>query len=304
MVFLILNKSNVIMKFFSKIIFSATLIMSSLAVTAQSDFQGKAYYFSKSTLDMDNWGGEMSEQQKKQIAERMKNMFEKTFVLTFNKEESIYKEEEKLEAPGGGRRWGFSMSMGGGDEYKNVKENKWIAENEFFGKQFLVKDDLAKLDWIMTSETKQIGQYIAMKATATKTLNETNFMSARRRDRSAETNNKKKDSTKTSNNPMDEIEIPKEQIVTAWYTPQIPINQGPGEYWGLPGLILEVNAGRTTILCSKIIMNPEAREKIEKPAKGKEVTQAEYSEIVKVKMKEMREMFRGRNRDGGKIRLD
>jgi GLPGLI family protein len=224
-------------------------------------------------------------------------MFEKTYVLTFNKEESIYKEEEKLEAPGaGGMRFG-GMSMSGGDQYKNVKENKLMVENDFFGKQFLVNDELQKLEWVMTAETKQIGKYLAIKATAVKKLDDTDFMSARRRNRD-DNNEKVKDSTKTDN-LMDAIEIPKEQTVTAWYTPQIPINQGPGEYWGLPGLILEVSSGRTTILCSKIVMNPNEKEEIKVPSKGKEVTQAEYSEIVKKKMEEMGEMFRGRGSDGG-----
>ena len=188
--------------------------------------------------------------------------------------------------------------MGGGNQYKNVKDNKLLIEQEFFGKQFLVNDELEKLEWVMTAETKQIGKYLAMKATAVKKLDDTDFMSARRRNRDNEDETKAKDSTKTDN-PMDEIEIPKEQTVTAWYTPQIPINQGPGEYWGLPGLILEVSSGRTTILCSKIVMNPGEKEEIKRPSKGKEVTQAEYSEIVKKKMEEMSEMFRGRGRDGG-----
>ena len=50
--------------------------------------------------------------------------------------------------------------------------------------------------------------------------------------------------------------------VEAWYTPQIPVGHGPAEYWGLPGLILEVSAGNTTMLCSKIVMNPAEKEKI------------------------------------------
>jgi GLPGLI family protein len=108
----------------------------------------------------------------------------------------------------------------------------------------------------------------------------------------------KKDSTKTTTITED-IEIPKEITVTAWYTPQIPINQGPGEFWGLPGLILEVQAGRTSILCSKIVMNPEVKEAIKKPSKGEEVTQKEYEETVKTKMEEMREMYGGR---GGRQR--
>ena len=248
-------------------------------------------------MDMENFGGrQMSDQQKKQMADRMKGMFEKTYVLTFNKEESIYKEEEKLDAPGGGRGMRFgSMSMGAGNQYKNVKDNKLMVENEFFGKQFLVDDELPKLEWVMTGETKQIGKYLAMKATAVKKLDDTDFMSARRRGGNNEDQEKAKDSTKTDN-PMDDFEIPKEQTVTAWYTPQIPINQGPGEYWGLPGLILEVSSGRTTILCSKIVMNPGEKDEIKAPSKGKKVTQDEYSEIVKKKMEEMREMFRGRGR--------
>ena len=271
-------------------------------VALSQDFQGVATYQSKTTVDFDNFGGrQLSEEQKKQIAERMKSMFEKTFILTFNKFESIYKEEDKLETPGGGGgfRVGFMANFTGGPQYKNVKDNQLMQEQEFFGKQFLVKDSLPKMEWKMETESKQIGQYLCFKATAMKKVDDTDFMNFRRRNRPENEEKKEgevaKDSTK-SNNPMDEIEIPKEIEVTAWYTPQIPINQGPDEYWGLPGLILEVNAGRTTILCSKIVINPQDKQTIEVPTKGKEVTKQEYSTIVKQKIEEMRENFGGRNR--------
>jgi hypothetical protein len=54
----------------------------------------------------------------KSIEERMKGMFEKTFILNFDKSASIYKEEEKLEGPGqgGGMRWMSSMT-GGAETY-------------------------------------------------------------------------------------------------------------------------------------------------------------------------------------------
>jgi GLPGLI family protein len=29
-------------------------------------------------------------------------------------------------------------------------------------------------------------------------------------------------------------------VTTAWYTPQIPVSNGPRNYHGLPGLIMEV----------------------------------------------------------------
>ncbi|MGM5468768.1 GLPGLI family protein [Flavobacteriaceae bacterium LMO-SS05] len=271
------------------------------AVSAQ-EFQGVATYQSKTTVDFDGFGGrQMSEEQKKQMAERMKSMFEKTYKLTFNKFESIYKEEDKLDAPGGGGgfRGGFMSSFTGGPQYKNVKESQLFQEQEFFGKQFLVKDSLPKQEWKMGTESKQIGEYLCFKATAVKKVEDTDFMNFRRRDR-ANTDEKKegetaKDSTQTKD-PLDEIEIPKEIEVTAWYTPQIPVNQGPDEYWGLPGLILEINAGRTTILCSKIVINPQNKEDIKSPSKGKIVTKQEYNAIVKQKIEEMRENFSGRNR--------
>ena len=59
------------------------------------DFQGKAYYFSKTSPDMSGWGnGQMTDAQKKQISDRMKGMFEKSYILTFDKISSIYEEEE------------------------------------------------------------------------------------------------------------------------------------------------------------------------------------------------------------------
>jgi len=99
--------------------------------------------------------------------------------------------------------------------------------------------------------------------------------------------------------PEAEIEVPKTIEIVAWYTVQIPINQGPDDYWGLPGLILEINADRTTILCTKIVLNPQEKDKIDKPEKGEEVTQAEYNATVKKKMQEMREMYGRRGGRGG-----
>lgn len=284
------------MKAISKTFLISCLALFTTVVSYGQEFQGKAYYFSKTTMDLGNFGGrQMSEEMKKQIEDRMKSMFERTYVLTFNKEASIYKEEEQLEAPGqvGGRGFGRMMmgSFTGGTQYKNVKDKKMLQEQEFFGKQFLINDELQNLEWKLGGETKQIGQYLCMKATAMKKTSEFDFSSFRGRGRGDNNNNEE------SNEP----EIPEEVEVVAWYTPQIPVNQGPGEYWGLPGLILEVSSGRTTILCSKIVLNPEEKEEIKMPSKGKEVTQTEYNQIVKEKTEEMRNM-RFRGRQGGSRR--
>lgn len=293
-----------------KILFStlcsiAIILLFSLNLNAQ-EFQGQAIYQTKTTLDMNDFGrGQMTDQQKKMIAERMKSMLEKTYILNFNRSESSYKEEEKLDAPGtgGSPLRGIMSSFTGGPQYKNVKESLLLQEQEFFGKQFLVRDSLPELEWKLGTETKQIGQYTCFKATTTKAVDEMDFMSMRRRGRN--NNDEKKenqtstDSTKTeSENPLDELEVPKFVIVTAWYSPQIPVSTGPGEYHGLPGLILEVQADRTVILCTKIVMNPEDKEDITKPDTGEVVTREEYNIIMKEKIEELRQMYGGRGRDG------
>jgi len=158
----------------------------------------------------------------------------------------------------------------------------------------LITDSLAKLDWKLGSETKQIGQYLCMKATAIKTVDEFDWRSMRRKPKSKEVKEGevKKDSTATT--ISEDLEIPKQMEVTAWYTPQIPVSQGPGDFWGLPGLILEVNTDKTTILCSKIILNPQEKVEIKAPKKGDVVSRKEYNETVKKKMEEMRSMYGGR----------
>ncbi|GGD89556.1 GLPGLI family protein [Planktosalinus lacus] len=256
---------------------------------------------------MDFGGPQMTEQMKEQIAEMMKKALEKTYILNFNKEESSYKEEEKLAAPGAG---GGMMAMMGnftaGAQYKNTTDDLYLQEQEFFGKQFLITDTLPKLEWKLVNVSKQIGQYVAFKATAIKQLGDTDFQSMRRRnsntDSEKEATETKKDSTEFD--LMEEIEIPKEIEIVAWYTPQIPIPQGPGEFSGLPGLILEIQADRTSILCTKIVLNPKEIE-IKKPSKGQKVSQEEYQKIVKDKMEEMQEMYGGRGRGRGmQIRMN
>ena len=106
---------------------------------------------------------------------------------------------------------------------------------------------------------------------------------------------------KVTKKEKEEIEEKQEMVeVVAWYSPMIPVSQGPTEYWGLPGLILELSAGNTTMLCSKIVMNPEEKIEIKRPTKGEVVTKKEYNEIITGKMQEMRDN-RGRG-SGGRSR--
>ena len=295
-----------------KIIIASILMLSGL-LNAQS-FQGMAVYESKtSTADfMKGMGGnrEITPEMQKQIEERMKKMFEKTFILNFDKTASIYKEEEKLDAPGqqSGGRMMMSMMGGGGTHYKNAKDKQFIVDKEFFGKEFLIKDSLPKYDWKLEGESKQIGNYTCFKATAVVKVSESDFRNFRPRNNNAKEGDKKaeivKDTTKAKKtNFTDDWEMPKENTITAWYCPEIPVNQGPENYWGLPGLILEVNDGKTVILCSKLVLNSKEKVEIKPASKGKVVTQKEYDETVKKKMEEMREMNSGPGSQRGGFRM-
>lgn len=299
-----------------KKIFLAVLGLSTFIATAQKDFQGMAVYESKtSTADFaKNFEGnkDITPEMKTQIMERMKKMFEKTFILNFDKSASIYKEEEKLDAPGqsGGGRMMASFMGGGGTYFKNVKEKQYTVDKEVFGKEFLIKDSLPNLKWVLTDETKKIGDYTCFKATAVKEASKSDFRNYRRKEEkkkeAVKTEEVKKDEKATTDkkdekktNFFDEVEMPKEITVTAWYCPEIPVNQGPDEYWGLPGLIMEVNDGKTVIMCSKLVMNVKDKIEIKAPSGGDKVTQKEFDDIMMKKMKEMSEMGGGPGMRGG-----
>ncbi len=270
-----------------KLLFAACFMLFGFtSILSAQGFQGKAIYESKTVIQMDFSGRNIPEDRKKMILERMKKAGEKTFVLSFNQIESLYKEQQKLEQPGGARggmRFRM-MGSGGEDFYKSVKDGTYAVKQDLFGKIFLVKDSLPKLQWKISGETKMIGKYTAFKATAIKTVKRRNMAALFNRNE----NNKGKEF------------IEKEIEIIAWYAMDIPVNQGPADYCGLPGLILEVSDDVTSILCSQIVMNPKDKIEIKAPSKGKKVTQEEFDTISRNKMKEMRESGAfGRGRRGG-----
>ncbi len=259
------------------------LLLTTITIYGQN-FQGKAVYKTHRKFDLklsDNKGAPNSAMQK-QIQAQLKKQFQKTFILNFNKSESTYKQDEQLSSPQvntGGMQIQILGSGGGTDVlYKNTKDKRYTNKTEISGKRFLIQDELEDYGWKLSGETKTIGKYTCYKATRTR------------------------EETRSSFSMTDGEKEEKKEKVTietvAWYTTEIPVSNGPELFWGLPGLILEVQDGKLTIACTEIVLNPEKKIEIKEPKKGKKVTQAKYEKIIDEHTKDMMERFK--NRRGSK----
>jgi GLPGLI family protein len=260
-------------------VFALLLITSMNAQT----FTGKATYKTsrKSDIQIDANQEGMTDKIQEEVQKRLQKMSQKTFILEFDKTKSVYKQDESLAAPNLSSDFTQVqvIEIGGGSGkgsiyYKDLQGKTYRNQTEIQGKVFLIKDDLPTYDWKMSTETKNIGMYTCYKATYTKEVEQKQVTFI--------------------NGEMKE-EVVKETIVTtAWYTLQVPVSNGPDNYQGLPGLILEINDGKNLIVCTEISMNPSKSIKIEAPKKGKVVSREKYDEIQNKKSKEMMEKFKSR----------
>jgi GLPGLI family protein len=246
------------------------------------EFSGSAIYKTsrKSSLKFGKEQEGVTDKMQEELRKRIQKMNQKTFILNFDKNSSTYKEEAQLKAPipqAGTNVRVFSFGGPGGTSiyYKNIKENRFANQTEIMGKRFLVKDILKNYKWELSTETKNIGNYTCYKATFSKEVENINFI--------------------IDEGESKEVKKKETLITTAWYTTQVAISNGPDNYQGLPGLILEINDGKKTIVCTEIILNSSDKIIIEEPKKGKVVSQKKYNKIQKQKSKEMMDKFKGRN---------
>ena len=266
------------------------LLLTSFLVNAQK-FSGKAIYKShqKTNITLDSAMVARNPGIQKMMEAKLKQMYQQTYVLNFTQSESTYKQKAKLKQPNPQAQAGGVMVMsfgsGGNNDmlYKNLREKRYSNKVDLMSKAFLVKDQLPKYDWEMTGKTKSIGTYTVYEAKWTR--EEDNLSITMVNGESKETNKKVKRTT------------------TVWYTPQIPISNGPGNWWGLPGLILEVNDGQRTIVCTEVVLNPSEKITISEPKKGKVVTQEKYEKIAREKTRDFMNKSRTRDGKGFQIRM-
>lgn len=255
------------------------------------DFSGRATYKThrKSSFELDSTTIAANPGIQEQMEAQMRKMFQKTFTLDFTKSESMYKEEQELDAPKGpSANGGVMVMVMGGDGssdilYKNISQNRMAHKTELMGKVFLIKDNLVAYDWELTGETKNIGIYTCYKAVY------------EREEESIEIN--------MIDGEVKEEKVTKKTTLVAWYTTDVPVSNGPNNYGGLPGLILEVNDGDLTIVCSELVLNPKKVKEIIEPVKGKIVARKKFEDIAKEKTKEMMDRYRSRDGKGIEIKI-
>ncbi len=177
------------------------------------------------------------------VRKMLMNAEDVTSVLEFSQSESLYKAQDEM-SNGARKGMNITSTIAG----KNSTYYINTAEKDYF-KQLnmdsFLRIDLLENQWEITQESKKIGNYQCFKAIALKKA---------RKDKPS-------------------------IVITAWFTPTIPVSFGPKNFFGLPGLILEISYKKVNIRASKIILNPKEKIVIKKPRKGKRMSHKEYEEM-------------------------
>jgi len=194
--------------------------------------------------------------------EEMKDMiphFNTTmFELIFAGDQSIYHAQKQEELPPttsttpSGPPMGMRFGAGRANRvvYKDLALDTMIDSRDFMQKQFLITGPPTPRKWKIGATQKQILGYNCMQAS---------------------------------------FRVDSTTALVAWFTPQISNSNGPSDYQGLPGMILQidVNDGERMITATEVVLDSVDTSIIVAPNKGKEVTPEEFEKIRDEKMKEM-----------------
>jgi GLPGLI family protein len=269
-----------------RLLFLALALMGLIFTATAQGLTGRAYYKSSSSFKISMDSTKMAPDVMADLQKQLKKQMEREYVLTFSQTESNWKQVESLgSGPATASSGGASIVINTGNQdrllYKNLSEQNYIKEEDLMGKGFLVKDSLNTYDWELTGESKQIGDYICQKATYSRIVD-----------------------SKTFSMGKDEMESSKDTVnVTAWFTMQIPVSHGPDDFWGLPGLILELQNSGMTYIAERIVLNPNEPVQIEIPKKGNMISSKDYEALSEEKMQEMMKRYSGKPGEGNQMTI-
>lgn len=245
-------------------LFVIGFMFSALMVFGQEQLVVKYKYtaeLSEGSLEISSDSKKIDPDLQKAINEAMTEP--KYYTLRLTATESEFRKEEKIDnsQPKDGIK--ISISMGGESTiYKNFEEDIYLNSRPLGNKDFLVKDSLKVYQWKISRDSKEVSGYEVRKAEFS-------------------------DST---------------QNVTAWYAPALPFKNGPQMYQGLPGLILELQVerikpnkkkGMTSVFSAYSIEIDKNPSVIERPKKGKEISEEDFKKASREQFEKMKQMRSG-----------
>ncbi|MCE7056108.1 GLPGLI family protein [Algoriphagus sp. AGSA1] len=269
-----------------RILLLALALLASVFTAAAQGLSGRAFYKSSSSFKISMDSTKMAPEVMADLQKQLQKQMEREYVLSFTQRESNWKQVESLgSGPATATSGGASIVINTGNQdrllYKNIAGHNYIQEEDLMGKGFLVKDSLATYEWELTGESKKIGEYTCQKAIYSKIVDSKSFSLG-----------------------QDEMLETKDTVnVVAWFTMQIPVSHGPGEFWGLPGLILELQNQGITYIAERIVLNPNETVAIEVPKKGESISRKDYQELSEKKMQEMMQRYSGKPGDGNQMTI-
>lgn len=255
-------------------IFYLAVSLVSNNVNAQTTHSFKATYQSKLTFIET-----MNDSIKKSMIEKMgvqmfnayfdamKNAGESEFTLNLSDNKSLFERNLTLQKPTPKGNVTIDIQSSSPlvkSVFKDMDDNYQLTIDNIFGKVFLVEDSLVTYNWNLTKETKKIGKYSVFKAIL-------------------KVDNEKK----TQENSLLSLIEDSDTIITAWFAPEIPFSNGPGPFHGLPGLILAIDDGTTTLVCKEIEFLDQEIE-IVKPTTGKKISLKDFIVLKDFKLRERR----------------
>ena len=175
------------------------------------------------------------------------------WVLLYSGDISLYQRVKESDlAATNSSQGGMQMRMNRENRivYKDLSEEEIIDSRDFMQKQFLIKGFTATRKWKIGSKQKQILGYQCLEASC-------------------------RPDTSTT--------------ITAWFAPQLTVQNGPVDYQGLPGMIMQIdiNNNERTITATEIKLEKIDPVLFVAPTKGKEISGEEFEKLRQEKLKEM-----------------
>lgn len=243
-----------------KLFILSALIISTLAFSQEKKQFLEIDYQLEMVMDFDQIISNVPSEYRAMVEEPLRQELNRGIFIDYrlktNGTESEYKMQTKInnDQSAAGMILSQISAMDKEPLYKDIDQQYFLKPYNV-GRAYLVKDSLADFQWKITREKEQIAGFDTYKATGV--MN-------------------------------DSIAI------TAWYTPKINIKDGPDRVWGLPGLILKTEfemMGSTMIITAKNVAVKEEKIKIDKPSRGKVLTEKEFYEEMMAMQEKMKEMY-------------